>query len=179
MTLDTRWEDVDALLTRSPRTKVEQLAGAVAEIAAMRFNYPTPEHASYRTHTNVPEETMLVQVGEEKIAPDIVVVERLNTGDTRLVMTAAVATHEMVNDGEAKRTWARLASIPDQAFYLYVPVGYGQAAKKICGRLKIEYAGVRTWRWTPRGFEINDVSEPMNPFAALMPGFVRKAMAAR
>src|SRR5438552_54836 len=152
MTLDTRWEDVDSLLERTTRTRDEKLASAVQEIVEQRFKFPTKELPSYRAHSNVPVVTMAVQVGEEQIAPDIVVVERLNTGETHLVMTAAVATTELVNEGEAKRTWARYASIPDQAFYLYVPVGYGAAAKKLCRGLKINVEGYRTWRTTPRGF---------------------------
>mgnify|MGYP001561968670 FL=1 len=177
MGLDTRWEDVDTLLDRTTRTKDETLAKAVQEIVALRFKFPTPEHAAYRAHSNVPAVTMAVQVGDEKIAPDIVVVEKLNTGDTRLVMTAAVANVEMVNEDEAKAAWARFAAIPGQAFYLYVPVGYGAAAKRICKKLKIKVEGYRTWRTTPRGFEINDVSEPPSALAALMPPLVRKLLA--
>jgi hypothetical protein len=106
-----------------------------------------------------------------------VVVERLKTGDTRLEMTAAVADVEQVNEGEAKRLWARCASIKDVAFYLYVPVGYGARAKSICRKLGIEVEGIRTWRTTPRGFEINDVTEQPSPLAALMPPIVRKLLA--
>ncbi len=125
----------------------------------------------------VPTVTMAVQVGDEQIVPDIVVVERLNTGDTRLVMTAAVVDKEGVTEGEAKRAWARYAAIPDQVFYLYVPVGYGAAAKRICKKLKIHVEGYRTWRTTPRGFEVNDISEPASSLAALMPPLVRKLLA--
>jgi hypothetical protein len=177
LSLDTRWENVDALLSRTPRTQDEQFAKAAHEIATARFVFPTKEHPAYRTHVNVPDVTMGIQVGKEEVVPDIVVVEKLNTGETRLVMTAAVATTEMVNDAEAKSRWARFAAIPDQAFYVYVPVGYGAAAKKICRRLKIHPEGFRTWRFTPRGFEVNDVSEPPSPLAALMPPLVRKLLA--
>lgn len=177
MTLDTRWEDVDALLRRSDRTKDETLVKAVSEVAASRFTFPTPEHPSYRAHVNSPQVSLAVQVGEEQIVPDIVVVEKLNTGDTRVMMTAAVAIREQVNEGEAKRAWARYAAIPDQAFYLFVPVGYGAEAKRMCRRLKIRVEGFRTWRTTPRGFEINDVSEPASPLAALMPPVVRRLLA--
>lgn len=176
MTMDTRWEDIDKLLVRSERTQDEKLAKAVREVADARFQFPTPQHAAFRTHINVPATTMAVQVGDEEVAPSIVVVEKLNTGTTRLVMTAEVCTPEMVNEGEAKQQWARIASIPDQAFYLYVPVGYGAEAKKICRRLGISHQGVRTWRHTPRGFEVNDVSET-NPLAPLMPPIVRKLLA--
>ena len=177
MSLDTRWEDVDALLQRTSRTQDEKLGQAVQEIVALRFKFPTPAYPAYRAHGNIPAVTMAVQIGDAQIAPDIVVVEKLSTGETNLVMTAAVANHEMVNEGEAMSTWARYSAIPDQAFYLYVPVGYGAQAKKICKKLKIKVEGYRTWRTTPRGFEVNDISEVASPLAALMPGFVRKALA--
>ncbi len=103
----------------------------------------------------------------------------LETSGIAVVVTAllAVAIVEQVNEAEAARTWARFGKIPDQAFYLYVPVGYGAVAKRICKKLKIKVAGFRTWRTTPRGFEINDVSEAPSPLAALMPPIVRKLLA--
>ena len=177
MSLDSRWENVDELLTRTARTQDEQLAMAVREIVALRFKFPTPEHPGYRAHANLPDVTMTVQVGRQKLAPDIVVIEKLSTGESKLVMTAAVATTELVDEGEAQRAWARYAAIPDTAFYLYVPVGQGAAAKRICKKLKINVAGYRTWRTTPRGFEVNDISEPPSPLAALMPPIVRKLLA--
>ena len=177
MTMDTRWEDINTLLVRTERTKDEKLVSAVREVAAARFQFPTAEYASYRTHVNVPEVSMGVQVGSEEIVPSIVVVEKLNTGQTVLIMTAEVCAAEQVNEGEAKQVWARIAAVPNQAFYLYVPVGLGAQAKKICRHLKIEVEGFRTWRTTPRGFEVNDVSEAPSPLAALMPPIVRKMLA--
>ncbi len=177
MSLDTRWTDVDALLTRSPRTQEETLAQAVTQIAELRFKYPTPELPSYRSYVNVPAVTMAVQSGKDELTPDIVVVERINTGETELRITAAVANEEQVTEAEAKLRWARFAAIPDTAFYLFVPVGYGAQAKKIAHGLKIRVEGFRTWRTTPRGFEINDISGAPGAFNALMPGFVRRFMA--
>jgi hypothetical protein len=177
MAIDTRWEDIDALLDRTERTKDEGLVKAVREVAAARYGFPTETHPSYRAHVNIPEVTMAVQVGDEQIAPDIVVVERLKTGETHLIMTAAVATKDTVTEAAARRSWGRYASIPGAAFYLYVPVGYGLAAKKICKKAGVQVEGYRTWRWTPRGFEVNDVSEPMSGLAPLMPPIVRKLLA--
>ncbi len=177
MTLDTRWQDVDELLERTTRTVDEKHAKAVHEIAAARFQFPTPEHPAYRTYVNVPEVTMGVKVGDEELAPDIVVIEKLKTGETHLAMTAEVAGVEQVTEAEAKRTWSRYTAIKDVAFYLYVPVGYGAKAKKICCKLAIHVDGFRTWRLTPRGFEINNVSEPPSPLAALMPPIVRRILA--
>jgi hypothetical protein len=179
VSLDTRWENVDALLTRSERTQDETLAKAVREIAAARFKFPSEEHPAYRTHVNVPDVAMAVQIGEggEEVAPSIVVVERLKTGESRLMMTAQVCGREQVNAAEAKRVWSRCAAIPNQAFYVYVPVGLGAEAKKICRGLGIRPEGFRTWRTTPRGFEINDISEAPSPLAALMPPIVRRLLA--
>jgi hypothetical protein len=176
MVQDTRWEDIDALLERAERTKTEELVKAAQAIAAERFTFPTEEHPSYRGYVNLPEHTMEVQVGNELIAPDIVVVERLKTGETHLVMTAAVATVEMVTEAEAKQEWARLAAIPNSIFYLYTPIGHGAQAKKLCSKLKIKGVFHRTWRWTPRGFEINDITEPMSGLAPLMPPIIRNAL---
>ncbi len=177
MTMDTRWEDIDSLLDRTERTKSEGLVKAIQEIAAARFEFPTAELPALRAHVNAPSVTMAVQVGDEQIAPDIVVVEKISTGETHLAMTAVVEDKDSVTEAEAKRSWARIASIPNQIFYLYVPVGYGVAAKQICKKMKIRVGGYRTYRWTPRGFEVNDVSEPMSGLSPLMPPAVQRFLA--
>jgi len=174
---DTRWEDINTLLNRTERTKEEKLDSAIAQIAAERFAFPSTDNPSYRTYVNVPEVTMGVQAGDDEIVPSIVVTEKQKVGETRLVMTAQVCGREQVHEGEARRIWARCASIPDQAFYLFVPVGFGAEAKRICRQLGIRPAGFRTWRTTPRGFEVNDVSQPPSPIAALMPPLVRRLLA--
>lgn len=173
MTLDTRWEDIDALLQRSDRTTTETLERAVREIAAQRFEFPSEDQPAFRTHINVPVVTMGVQSGTDEVAPHIVVVERTKAGESSLVMTAQVCNREDVSDGQAQALWSRIARIPNQAFYLYVPVGLGAQAKQICKRNKIRAEGFRTWRETPRGFEINDISEDRSPLAPIMPPFVR------
>jgi len=175
----TRWENVDKLLTRTERTKDETRSKAAQEVAALRFKFPTTAHPSFRTFVNTPDITMAVQAGKAELVPDIVVVERPNTGQMLLKMTAVVAIAEEVNEAEAHALWAPVAAVPDQAFYLYVPVGYGAEAKRICRKLNIHPDGYRTWRFTPRGFEINDISEPPSPLAALMPRFVRRTLAPR
>jgi hypothetical protein len=153
----TRWENVDKLLTRTERTKDETRVKAVQGIAELRFKFPTTAYPAYRTYVNLPEVTMAVKVGNDEIVPDIVVVEKLKTGETFLKMTAEVTIVEEVNEDEARNNWARIAAIPDQAFYLYVPVGSGAEAKRICRKLKIKPEGFRTWRYTPRGLEVNDI----------------------
>ena len=67
-----------------------------------------------------------------------------------------------------------------QSLYSLVPSDQAERreiVEKICRKLKIHVEAYRTWRTTPRGFEINNVSEPPSPLAALMPPIVRKLLA--
>ncbi len=174
MTAETRWMDVDKLLEPAPKSRQELHERAVQDIAQARFQFPTPEHPSYRAFVNLPEVSLPVkdETGQE-LTPDIVVVE---TPSNFLKVLAQVETVETVTEERAKESWAALARLPDVAFYLYVPVGYGAAAKRICRKLGIDVYGFRTWRYVPQGLEINDISEAPGIVTALMPPFVRKIM---
>ena len=81
-----------------------------------------------------------------------------------------------LTEERAKTIWAPFAKLPDAAFYLYVPVGYGGKAKAICKKANIQVYGFRTWRYVPQGIEINDVSEPPDVMSKLMPPIVRKLL---
>ncbi len=81
-----------------------------------------------------------------------------------------------ITEEQAQQAWRPFADLPDAAFYLYVPVGYGGQAKGICKKLGIDVYGYRTWRYTPQGLEVNDISEPPGIVHALMPPFARKLM---
>ena len=72
--------------------------------------------------------------------------------------------------------WLTFSRLPDAAFYLFVPVGHGAIAKRICKQLGLDVYGYRTWRYVPQGMEINDISEPPGIIHALMPPFARKMM---
>ena len=174
MSIDTRWTDVDKMLEPAPKSREELHERAVQDIAQARFELPTPELPSYRTFVNVPEVTLPVtdEAGGES-APDIVVVD---TPGNILKMLAAVETADTVTEERAKAVWQPAAKLPDAAFYLYVPVGYGAEAKRICKRLDIDVYGFRTWRYIPAGLEVNDISEPPGIMTALMPPFARKLM---
>ena len=174
MTLTERWTDIDKMLQPSPKNAQELHERAVQDIAQARFELPTPELASYRTYVNQPAVTLPVtdQQGKEW-TPDIVVVD---TPGNVLKMLAQVETAETVTEERAKELWAPYAKLPDAAFYLYVPVGYGGQAKKICRKQGIRVYGFRTWRYVPQGIEINDISEPPDVMAALMPPIVRKIL---
>ena len=117
-----------------------------------------------------------------QIAPDIVVVERLKTGETHLMMTAAVADKDMVTEAEAKRSWARYASIPNTVFYLYVPVGYGEDREADLQEGQDQRRGLphlaldAAWLRGQRRFRA-DV-RPVTPDAADRPQTARHAVAA-
>ena len=174
MALDERWTDVDKLLEPAPKSREELHQRVVPEIAQARFEFPTTELASYRTFVNVPEVTLPVtdQDGAE-LTPDIVVVD---TPGNLLQILAAVETGQTVTEERAQQEWRPLARLPGAAFYLFVPVGYGATAKRICKKLSIDVYGYRTWRYTPQGLEINDISEAPGILHALMPPFARKLM---
>ncbi len=174
MSIDTRWTDIDKLLQPAPQSSQEVRERAIQDIARARFEFPTADLPSYRAYVNVPEVTL--PVTDEKgnqLTPDIVVVD---TPGNVLKILAQVETADTVSEERAKELWARFAKLPDSAFYLYVPVGSGGHAKQICKKLGIRVYGFRTWRYTPQGIEINDISEAPDIMIALMPPIVRKIL---
>jgi len=174
VTIETRWTDVDKMLQPAPKDRDELRQRAVQDVAKARFEFPTPELPSYRTFVNVPEVTLPVKdANGAEYTPDIVVVE---TPGNLLRILAQVETGDLVNEQRAKEVWAPLTRLGDAAFYLYVPVGHGGEAKKICRKLGLQVYGFRTWRYVPQGIEINDVSEPPDIMAKLMPPLVRKLL---
>ena len=174
MTTAERWTDIDKMLQPSPKNRQELYERAVHDIAQARFEFPTPELASYRSFVNVPEVTLPVKDPDgNEYTPDIVVVD---TPGNILKIVAQVETADLVTEDRAKEVWAPLARLGDPAFYLYVPVGSGGAAKKICKKLGIHVYGFRTWRYVPQGIEINDISEPPDVMSKLMPPLVRKML---
>jgi hypothetical protein len=174
VTIETRWTDVDKMLQPAPKNRQELYERAVQDVAQARFEFPTPELASYRTYVNVPEVTLPVTDTEgNQLTPNIVVVD---TPGNILKILAQVELLENVTEERAKEVWAPFAKLPGCAFYVYVPVGYGAAAKRICKKLKLDVYGFRTWRYVPQGIEINDISEPPGVMVALMPPLVRKIL---
>jgi hypothetical protein len=174
MTINERWTDIDKLLQPAPQSSAEVHERAVQDIAQARFEFPTKELPSYRTYVNVPEVTLPVtdEHGNE-LTPDIVVVD---TPGNILKIAAQVETADTVTEERARELWAPFAKLNDTAFYLYVPVGSGAKAKQLCKKQGIRVYGFRTWRYTPQGVEINDISEPPDIMIALMPPIVRKVL---
>ena len=174
MTIDTRWTDVDKMLQPSPLNRQELRERAVQDVAKARFEFPTIELPGYRSYVNFPEKTLPVKdASGVEYTPDIVVVE---TPGNILKIVAQVETGDLVTEERAKEVWAPLTKLGDSAFYLYVPVGQGGAAKKICRKLGLRVYGFRTWRYVPQGIEINDISEPPDVMSKLMPPLVRKML---
>jgi hypothetical protein len=174
VTLAERWTDVDKLLQPAPKSEQELRERVVQDVAQARFEFPTPELPSYRSFVNVPQVTLPVKDAEGKEwTPDIVVVD---TPGNLLKILAQVETPSTVTEERAKELWLPYSKLPDAAFYLYVPVGYGGAAKRICKKLGIDVYGFRTWRYVPQGIEVNDISEPPGIMVALMPPIVRKLL---
>ena len=112
------------------------------------------------------------EAGDE-LKPDITVVD---TPGNVLKIMAQVETSDTVTEESARNTWLPFSKLPGAAFYLYVPVGFGAAAKRICKQLDIDVYGFRTWRYVPQGMEINEISEPPEILHAPMPPFVRKLL---
>jgi len=172
--LEERWTDIDKLLQPAPTSTQELHERAVQDIAQARFEFPTPELPSYRSFVNVPDVTLPVtdEAGNQ-LVPDIVVVD---TPGNILRILAQVETGDTVTEQRAREVWLPFSRLPDAAFYLFVPVGYGAIAKRICKQLGLDVYGYRTWRYVPQGMEINDISEPPGIIHALMPPFARKMM---
>ena len=174
MGLEERWTDIDKLLQPAPTSTQELHERAVQDIAQARFEFPTPELPSYRSFVNVPDVTLPVtdEAGNQ-LVPDIVVVD---TPGNILRILAQVETGDTVTEQRAREVWLPFSRLPDAAFYLFVPVGHGAIAKRICKQLGLDVYGYRTWRYVPQGMEINDISEPPGIIHALMPPFARKMM---
>ena len=174
MGLEERWTDIDKLLQPAPTSTQELHERAVQDIAQARFEFPTPELPSYRSFVNVPDVTLPVtDESGNQLVPDIVVVD---TPGNILRILAQVETGDTVTEQRAREVWLPFSRLPDAAFYLFVPVGYGAIAKRICKQLGLDVYGYRTWRYVPQGMEINDISEPPGIIHALMPPFARKMM---
>src|SRR3990172_9567571 len=117
---------------------------AVKDIAAARFGFPTEKYRDYRTYTNVPKKTMGVAMldGKSVAYPDIVVVQ---DPENYAKILGEVETTETVNERTAERRWRPFADLAP--LYLYVPVGEGDRALKLCRELRVPIVGVRTWRY--------------------------------
>jgi hypothetical protein len=127
---------------------------AVKDIAEARFGFPTDRYRDYKTYSNIPQRSMGIAMPDDAVAyPDIVVVQN---PENYAKIIAEVETAETVSEEVALRRWLPFAELAP--LYLYVPVGEGDFAQKLCRDLKVPVVGIRTWRYTVGvdQIEIND-----------------------
>ena len=158
-----------------PTVDVERTkrADILQQIAAARFPYPTSEHSNWQTVLNSPEPRLGIQIrGGGWIYPDLAVT--LEPGHF-IEMLAVVALRHEVTEAQALRRWLPLSKAG--ALYLYVPTGQAGRANRLCRQLRIQVAGLRTWkRTTAFGVEIVDAYAGPDLFgvvAALLPDWLR------
>lgn len=149
---------------------------AATDIAAERFNFPNDESPNLETFVNVPVLTQPVEGRNgEILGPDIVVVDDQGL----LQIVAAVETVHTLNEASARVRWTKFAHL-DVPFYLYVPAGHANAAKKLMKAHGVT-ATLRTWRyilgldWT---LDITDISRNISPLN-LMPPLVTSILEKR
>lgn len=119
--------------------------GTVAEIAKLKFPFPSEEYPDYETILNEPEPQISVgNVNGQDLFPDIVVVRR--PGQWLMVM-AEVETADTVNDESALTEWLPFSKVGE--LFLYVPQGCVQETKRLCKKHGIKVQGIRTWRFRP------------------------------
>lgn len=125
----------------------------VAFVAANRFPFPgqTTWPANYTTLTNAPARTRAVPAGDGEYHPDIVVVD--SDGKTR-----EIGDVEVTLDPAKVPLWRAASEAGDplpeyqtRIFFLYVPEGQEEAAKRLLDDNDIPYAGVRGYRADENG----------------------------
>jgi hypothetical protein len=128
--------------------------GTVAEIAKVKFPFPSDEFPNYETIVNVP--TAHLSVGEadgRELVPDIVVVHKPGLF---LRMMVEVEMPDTVTDESATRDWLPMSKVG--RLYLYVPAGMVAETKSLLKKHRISVAGIRTWRFRPVwGLEVVEV----------------------
>lgn len=131
----------------------QRRAGAVAEIAKLKFPFPNEQFPDLETIVNVPASGMSVGERDGKgLFPHIVVVRRPGTW---LQMMAEVEVADTLTDESAQTRWKPYSECGD--FILYVPFGMTGEARKVAKRNGVRLAGVRAWRFRPVwGLEVTE-----------------------
>ena len=108
----------------------------------------------FKTYVNVPQRTMGVQLRGNLVAyPDIVVVQH---PENNAKIVAGVETNETVREAVARFEWLPYSELAP--LYLYVPVGKGDEALRMCRRLEVRVVGIRTWRYMA-GYEDPEIND--------------------
>ncbi len=129
---------------------------AVRDIAAVRFNFPSPDYPTYRTYTNRPERQIGVRLDDGSLVfPDIVVVDR----DTAVRLIGEVESHRTMreqDDAALVEKWSTFAGLAD--LYLFVPLMWLDRARHLIKKQRIKVAGLRTWRYIA-GQDLIDITD--------------------
>jgi hypothetical protein len=144
---------------------------AVKDITEARFGFPTDRYRDYKTYSNIPQRSMGIAMPDDTVAyPDIVVVQN---PENYAKIIGEVATAETVSEEVALRRWRPFAELAP--LYLYVPVGEGDQARKLCRDLKVPIVGIRSWRYTVGvdQIEINDISTVPSGPEEMLPKILR------
>ena len=159
--------------TYASRTESRQLIHdrALKDITRLRFSFPTEKYRDYKTYVNHPARAMGIEMPGNLVAyPDIVVVQH---PENNARILAEVETNETVREAVARWEWLPYAELAP--LYLYVPVGKGDEAHKLCKQLGVPVVGIRTWRYIA-GYEepeINDHFTVMSGPEDMLPKFLR------
>lgn len=129
---------------------------AVRDIAAGRFNFPSPDYPTFKTFTNRPTRQIGVRFPNGDLAfPDIVVVDR----DTQVQFLGEVETSRTLRDADAAtlvEKWTAFAGLGE--FYLFVPLFRLDVVRRIIKRYGAPVRNLRAWRYIA-GQDILDVTD--------------------
>ena len=119
--------------------------GAIAEIAKVKFPFPSAGYPELDTIVNVPKRQLTVGSDNGKdLFPDIVVVRRPGQW---LQMMVEVEMPDTLTDESALTDWLPMSKVGN--LYLYVPTGCVPQTKALLKKHGIKVAGIRTWRFRP------------------------------
>jgi len=125
---------------------------AVRAIARRRFSFPSKTHPDWKTWINTKEEQSKgIKTSGESVHPDIVVVDSKN----KAVMVGEIETLDTVNENEAEQ-WARYSSLVTD-FYLFVPQGFEDQARRLIQEGKIPISGIRIYRFDDSVLQISNI----------------------
>lgn len=121
-------------------------AGAVVEIAKLKFAYPSEAFPDLEAVVNLPKPAMAAGQGADgkDLFPDIVVVRRPGTW---LKLMASVEMSDTVTDESAEKKWLPYSRCGD--LLIYVPFGRVGEARNLCKKHGVKPKGIRAWRFRP------------------------------
>jgi hypothetical protein len=118
----------------------------VADIAKIRFPFPDKDHPNWKTYLNEPNQTKGIKMNGNTVYPDIVVVD---TQKNIAEMIGEIESESTVTSEESEQ-WKEYSKASN-TFYLYVPAGKEDDAKKFLTDNKINISGLRTWQYDSNG----------------------------